>query len=522
MNGAALRRRVTAAGVVALAGLVWLAWAPAAGAHAALMSSDPSSDAVVETAPRTVSMTFSEPVVALPGSVEIYGPDGQRVDDGVPSAASGDTVVRTGVEADVRGSYTVSWRVTSDDGHTINGSWTFHVGERSGASTAADAPESRSVGVVGWAGRVMFTAGLVCVVGSAVVGRNRFTRRGRTRRLTVAAGALVLAGSVIVLVSRVAEATGRGFFDAVASSPEFVEAARSGQLDAFRVLLSLALLGTIVAVRARRADVVVGVLSSAVALVAAMSGHAAVTSLPALSTVVDAIHLLAAGVWVGGLVLVLVELDDPIPMARWSTLAAVSLGVVALTGVISGVFQVGVPRGMWETDYGQLLMVKVALVAVMVTLGWLNRGHLAELTARTRTALTRLRIETGVGLGVLAVTAVFVTTVPAVDSLAQPFSGSTRIGSLDATVTVDPARVGDNQVHIFFTRADGGPGSVDAAELTVSGPGIEPARVPLTPIAPNHFAALQAPLGRPGTWTAELAVVVDGNPAAGLLTIPVR
>jgi hypothetical protein len=112
--------------------------------------------------------------------------------------------------------------------------------------------------------------------------------------------------------------------------------------------------------------------------------------------------------------------------------------------------------------------------------------------------------------------------VPATDALARPFSGSTTIGTVDATFTVDPARVGTNQIHIIFTAASGGPAEVDAAELTVTGPGVEPARVRLTPITTSHFTTADASFGRPGTWTLNLVAVIDGEPADGSVSVPIR
>ncbi len=114
------------------------------------------------------------------------------------------------------------------------------------------------------------------------------------------------------------------------------------------------------------------------------------------------------------------------------------------------------------------------------------------------------------------------STVPATDALARPFSGSTSVGSVDATFTVDPARVGANSIHIIFTDSSGGPAEVDAAELTVSGPGVEPARVRLTPITTSHYTTADASIGRPGPWSLDLVAVTDGEPATGSVSVPIR
>lgn len=505
-----------------------VASAAPAGAHASLLSTDPGNDSVIDAPPTRVSMTFSEAVTALPGSVEIYGPDGERADDGTPSTSRNGEQVDIGLDPAGKGTYTVSWRVTSDDGHTINGSWLFHVGERTGATDVADASGDRASEVLAWFARVLFTAGVVGVIGVGVVVGTRLAGApamsaptGAARRLWLVAAAVAVAGAALGLLAEVAEATGAGLVEAFGDVAGVVSGSRSGTLDAMRLLAVVVLLVLVALVRHRLVVPVALAWATAAVVVSSASGHAAVTAAPLASIAIDSVHFLTAGIWLGGLAVVVSSAGERLSIPRWSTIAGAAVGVVALTGVASAAFQAGAPRGLWETDYGRLLLAKVALVAVMAVLGWVNRRRLGELVDRAGIALRRVRAETVAGVAVLAVTGVLVSTVPATDALSRPFSGSTQIGDIDATFTVAPARVGSNQVHIYFTDA-GGPAEVDAAELTVSGPGVEPRRVPLTPITASHFTAADASFGRPGTWTLGLVAVTGGTPAAGTISVPVR
>ena len=149
-------------------------------------------------------MTFTEAVTALPGSVEVYGPDGERVDSGTPSISSDSTTVDVGIDPGGQGTYTVSWRVTSDDGHTISGSWVFHVGQQSGAVTLDDDAGDRAAEVVAWFARVLFSAGIIGVVGvGAVAGtglagwRSITVPRAEARRVWIAAGAAAVTGAAL-------------------------------------------------------------------------------------------------------------------------------------------------------------------------------------------------------------------------------------------------------------------------------------------------------------------------------------
>ena len=143
MNARRLAVRAAVAFAVGVATLLGVA--SPASAHASLVSTDPSADQVVDAVPDQVTMTFTEAVTALPGSVEVYGPDGERVDSGTPSTSADSTTVGVALDPGGEGTYTVSWRVTSDDGHTISGSWVFHVGERTGAVALDDDSGDRAV-----------------------------------------------------------------------------------------------------------------------------------------------------------------------------------------------------------------------------------------------------------------------------------------------------------------------------------------------------------------------------------------
>ncbi len=93
-----------------------------AAAHAALVDSDPADGATVNTAPRTVSLTFNESVGS--GSVAVTAPDGTRVRTSDVRAVD-TTLTADLAESDQRGRYTVAYRAVSGDGHAITGELTF-------------------------------------------------------------------------------------------------------------------------------------------------------------------------------------------------------------------------------------------------------------------------------------------------------------------------------------------------------------------------------------------------------------
>ena len=109
---------------LAVSVLALLALATPASAHNALRSTDPADGATVATVPEAVTLTFDGEVLALGSVVEVVNPDGDVVSAGEPVAD--DNTVTQALTGDlVPGEYTVTWRVTSGDGHPIDGTFGF-------------------------------------------------------------------------------------------------------------------------------------------------------------------------------------------------------------------------------------------------------------------------------------------------------------------------------------------------------------------------------------------------------------
>jgi copper resistance protein C len=100
---------------------------PAARAHAHLDHATPPAGATVAVAPDELSLSFTQGLEPAFSTVEVTGPNGERIDQGKPQV-SGNTM-RIGIKAAGPGNYHVQWRALSVDTHATQGSYTFHVGQ---------------------------------------------------------------------------------------------------------------------------------------------------------------------------------------------------------------------------------------------------------------------------------------------------------------------------------------------------------------------------------------------------------
>lgn len=122
--------------VLAIAAVAVLVGAGAAQAHSTLVSTDPVDESTVATAPERVTLTFNEPARSLGTEVVVTAPDGRTVSTGDP-VLDGSTVSQAVAGALPAGAYTVTWRVTSADGHPLEGVLSFTA---TGATTVGGGP----------------------------------------------------------------------------------------------------------------------------------------------------------------------------------------------------------------------------------------------------------------------------------------------------------------------------------------------------------------------------------------------
>ncbi|HVE63984.1 MAG TPA: copper resistance protein CopC [Mycobacteriales bacterium] len=526
-------RRTMAVLAMLLALLV--VWAAPAAAHASLLQTTPADGAVLGAAPRELTLLFSEPVGTSLGAIKVIAPNGARADTAsVRNRDDGREVVAP-LDPDLpEGTYLVVWRVVSEDGHPITGSSIFSIGRESTVA-AADGLGGGSVAgrALGFSRLVAFV-GLVLLLGVIVFRAFVDPLRDRKQRLL----RLVTVGTAAALVGTVAAFLLQGPYGAgeslsAALRPALLRAVagtRFGVAMAARLVLVVVLglaLWHWIRRGARWSGVVAGVAGGAAALTTAVSGHAGVGELAWAAVPLDALHLTAAGAWVGGLVILVgVVLSGGGPddwlgrvLTRWSRLAATAVGVLIVTGLFASWREVQELPALPRTTYGHLLIGKTQLVLGMLTLAMVGRAFVQRHNAGSEAPVAQLRRsvswEAGVAALVLAVTTALVETTPARSTYSPPFVAQERAGEdLDVMIRMAPARAGINTLTVTVTAPDGTRTDVPevSARLEHSGGAGHDAGSPnvvtvaLLRVSAGRYEQPRLVLPMPGTWQLELSV----------------
>jgi copper transport protein len=385
-------RAVLLVAVLAAAGVGLLA--SPADAHALLERSDPAAGASLPRAPHLLLLLFTEAPDPSLSTVSLLNSAGQTVPGtGKPAAALDNAQeLRVALPRLTHGVYTVNWRTVSKvDGHITNGSFAFGIGTTppSGAAAAQAANSgsaSAAPGLAAVAGRWLLYWGLALLAAAGATGVLVFGGRlpGRAG-MVIAAGWLYAAIGVLVMI----------LAEQAAARVPFGELFRAPTGRSLLAQAAAAAICGVAAFYAARRPVgprlaVLGAAAAAALFVHAQAGHAEAQSSIRLLNVADLwLHMLGAAVWVGGLVWLLLGLrglhgaERAIAVRRFSLLAFAAVALIALTGVLRAVPEVGSLGGLVSTGFGVALLVKAGLFVVLMAVAWRNRYRLVPKAAST-------------------------------------------------------------------------------------------------------------------------------------------
>jgi len=407
-----------------LTGFVLLAGATAAWAHATIVSTSPADGSIVSHAPTQVTATFDEPVGISPSSLEVFAPNGERVDTGGAKHGSAPAEVVIALKSGLaKGTYTVGWAVVSADSHHVSGAFTFSIGAPSATSVNPNTINQSTsplvglvFGVVRWLAFACFGL-LIGAVGFVLWCWPAGASTPLVLRLTMGAWS-GLAGSVLCAmllqgVYGAGEGVSQVFWPNVLHETLYSRYGRSLGIRLILVIVALfvftAILGSLRA-ESRRAPVAAsvtwGVLAVSLAATWAAADHAGIGSQLPLSLVSDTIHLSAGAIWLGGLTtLATIVLRRPRPPAprqargavnhkmrpasveavqaveRFSPIALGCVGAILVTGTYQAWRNVGTWGALFGTAYGRLLLIKIAAMCVLIGLGYLARIRITAMRA---------------------------------------------------------------------------------------------------------------------------------------------
>lgn len=469
------RSAAITASVVAVSGALFLA-PSSVSAHNSLVSSDPADGSALEVAPTQVTWLFDKPVPLETLTVTLIDATGIRTElVGSVHGPTGENVVVTPLPVLLPGPVSVRWRLVGPDGHPVTGRVDITVSQPAVATSQLEAAPTTSVAqvspnvpsvpgaptgdsadvtdrsysmgpVVRWAVRYVSYAAIMAIVGilltSATVwpgaGDHPLLRRIVSGSLfaTVALGFIQL----LVLASDVSGRAPWSSFGSIATATT----TDAGMALSLRIALALSMWVVLFAADIAHRDVywtAVAIPGLGLLGTWAFAGHSASMRWPVVGVIVDVVHHAAAGLWIGGLAIVgriVLAASKPAPVEmtvrRFSSVAAVCVGVLVATGAIQALRLVGSPLALLEATHGRLLVAKLAILGVMLAMANTNRRRLARGLSssseieRDIGALRRAVLgEFVTGVAIVGLTAAMVVSPPSAKDASAPSHRATPV-----------------------------------------------------------------------------------------------
>ncbi len=514
---------------------------PRAEAHALLRLSEPEDGAELQRAPEAVTLTFTEAPEAQLSVIQILDTAGQPVPrTGPVQAVPGQPLaLRTAVSPLPMGVYTVAWRVVSRvDGHVTGGAFAFGVGVPPLEAPRAEVSNPTPSPVAVPAKWVLY-AGLIGLLGGAWVWTIA-TRNPPKIALRFFWLAWLAAVGGLLGLAQAQRA------DAVVEWGKLF-GTFLGQALLWRALpLGVAGVALVVAGRLdprwrRLAFGFVGTSAAGVMLIHVLAGHAGASSgeWRWAKIAFQWVHFASVGMWIGGLVALLLAVrgapdeDKAAAVRRFSTGAGIALGLVAASGLLRAVDEVGALGALMTTTFGRLVLLKTGLLLILALLGAANRYRSVPAARTTLRGLGRIgATELAVASVVLAVTGFLTGQVP--PSVVQAakvasrvaVSGSDFATSVRVQLELMPGTPGPNRFLARIVDYDTGqPVKADRVSLRfslASRPDIPASSLALTPEPDGTYVGRGSNLSIEGKWTIVLVVEKGVNSVEVPVTLTTR
>jgi copper transport protein len=401
-----------------------------ASAHAHLKRSEPAAGSKLRSSPQLIRFWFSEAPELSMTSISLKDPNGRQFPLGPPESDRGDPLtISIHVSQPLpAGRYSVAWRTAASDGHPSHGTFSFVVLEEVGlpadaaaasqlgatkdtltsenltaaSSTKVENEEeaSEASSVTTSLARTLTFVGLLVLIGATtfrtlILPRARGISVDLNARMARRAAILGVAAGVLVIVTAFARLSLEAKMISAMPGMQTMSLTDMAMHTRWGFALRLELGAAFVvlvafahaAARIRGAWLVASLMAIVLAITPALAGHAAASPrFTSLMIVTDFLHVLGGASWLGSLFAVVV-VGIPLSLTldgveRWSAvaslvnsfspLALVSAAVVIVSGITASWVHLEHLSALWQTAYGEVLLLKLLLVAMTLTIGAYN------------------------------------------------------------------------------------------------------------------------------------------------------
>jgi copper transport protein len=508
-------------------------------AHANLLRAVPEPNMQHPNSPEKIELTFNERIEDSLYSIKVLNSDGRSA---VVEKAKMNAD-QTGIYLEVpqplsNGNYVVTYHVISSDGHPVSGSYVLMIGFQTPAVASDAVQHQHEVSLrtldasqsFQFLARIVYYIAMLSLVGwilwIRLLGTIIKDRQDRLSGWTLAWQRIFLLALLFLIFTHFRELLGDSGFGGLL---QLFTGTRIGL--SWIISLALAGLSFYVLQRSKWLDII-----WVITLIGAkcLNGHAIGFQPTSVLVLLNAIHLLAASLWAGGLWMLLAfrkdraVLDELAP--RFSRMAFWSLIILTITGVLTTVLYLPNLSYVWYSQWGNFLLIKSLIVLCVVVLAIFIRYVMKRKGVERVGRLVKVDISLMLIIAGLVGLLTYLAPVPANQPLNWHVMGETR----HLTVRITPNVPGVNKfiVKAWLDEKLGKPKKVQLILIPNDSKEMAPIEVPIQPFddpeldidfGSKRFSFISEGPYLPfaGSWTVQVRIM-DTNDDETVYHYPMR
>jgi copper transport protein len=241
-----------------------------------------------------------------------------------------------------------------------------------------------------------------------------------------------------------------------------------------------------------------------VGVASAFSGHGATGRWHAVGIIATVVHVAAMAAWLGGVMMVLVGVRKLTvgQLRLFSTVAVSAMLLIVASGVVQAIRQVESLDALTNTNYGTLLLWKVGFVVAVLIVAAISRRIVWRQQLDRPRLIRTVAIEVVLAVAVVSVTAVLMGANPSQAVQSGPFSAQLVNQGYIASITIEPARVGSNVMHLYLSNPQSSLVEPDDVQVQISDPSREVAPLDVTMVrsGASHYSSTDLVFPYSATW----------------------
>lgn len=449
-------------------------------AHAYVQQTTPAMQANVEESPTKVSVQFDEAIQNQAPTIAVTDEAGNRVDKGAAfiEQESNRIVSVKLTDALSKGIYSVSWRVISADGHAVSGTFMF------GYQATAAIPDATSdqsntpimQSLVKWPLYIGLSmiAGVQLALLYLIPTASKQALKSALKTLVMTGMMLVILAFILQFIAQTALLNNVSLWQALDFKLAWQTLTETtfGQLWFWRccAVMVFAVSGHFYFNHStdkwalKLSVMTVGFIG--MTLATAASGHSQAATIVVLSTVTDWLHLTAASVWIGGVMIILtlyltlrreqsttVKLAYDTSLQRFAPVAFGAVLTLIMSGILLSALYFSSIMQVFTSTYGRTLLIKVLVVFIM---GVIGIGHFVARTMKRTKVPNKgtLWAEIGAGIIILGLVGFLTNTATPPPPEPEPLVLKSTLKQHQINLTISPAIVGENVFDVQLDQAD--------------------------------------------------------------------